>query len=164
MMKRIFLHMKFKNTLSLMLILVVMVLGASCEKEMIDRTVPNPKQLLAGRLMGTWGNPANIITPTDVPPDVFGDMRLVFTTDEAGNPAVFFGKDCPIVFSATESAWVVSGTPELTTVKLSGTAPVDEFEAHVDAKNLTVAFYMGWENMETGEIGEGNFQVTLSRQ
>ncbi|NGM64109.1 hypothetical protein [Sphingobacterium sp. SGR-19] len=157
--------MKLQNTLSLVLILVAMVLATtSCEKEMIERTVPNPEQLLAGRLTGTWVNPVNIITPTDVPPEVFGNMRLVFTTDDAGNPAAFLGKDCPIVFSAAESSWVVTGTQELTTVKLSGTAPVDEFQAQVDANNLTLSFYMGWENIETGETGEGDFQVTLTRQ
>lgn len=147
-----------------MFILMGMLLVTSCEKEMADQTGESAEQLMAGRLSGTWANPTDIVTPAEVPAEIFGEMRLVFTMDGVGNPAEFLGQGCPIVFSAMKSSWSVSGAEDAALVKLTGTAPVDEFQARVDANNLTLSFYMGWENLETGETGEGDFQVTLSRQ
>ncbi|MBE8722622.1 hypothetical protein [Sphingobacterium pedocola] len=153
-----------KHILNRVLLLTVLLWGSSCEKDLINGTVGNPEQLLAGRISGTWAKPVQIITPTEVPAEVFGDMRLVFTMDESGNPKAFLGKDCPIVFSATESTWSVSGTEEQAKITLSGTTPVDELDVKVNANSMTLSFYMGWENTETGETGKGDFQVTLSRQ
>lgn len=153
-----------KHILNRALLLTVLLWGSSCEKDLINGTVGNPEQLLAGRISGTWAKPVQIITPTEVPAEVFGDMRLVFTMDESGNPKAFLGKDCPIVFSATESTWSVSGTEEQAKITLSGTTPVDELDVKVNANSMTLSFYMGWENTETGETGKGDFQVTLSRQ
>lgn len=156
--------MNIKHIFNLTLLLTVLLWGSSCEKEVINGTVGNQEQLLIGRISGTWAKPAQIITPAEVPAEVFGDMRLVFTTDESGKPKAFLGKDCPIVFSATESTWTASGTEEQAIISLEGTTPVDEFNVKVNANSMTLSFYMGWENTETGETGKGDFRVTLSRQ
>jgi len=156
--------MNIKYIFNLTLLLTVLLWGSSCEKEVMNGTVGNPEQLLAGRISGTWANPVQIVTPQEVPAEVFGEMRLVFTMDESGNPKAFLGKDCPIVFSASESTWSVSGTEEQAKVSLQGTTPVDEFDVKVNANSMTLSFYMGWENTETGETGKGDFRVTLSRQ
>lgn len=152
---------------------VVMLLGAfvllaglsSCAKEMLRPDVLSGDQLISGRLDGTWTKPTNMITPAGVPQDVFGAMRLVFTTDESGNPLKFIAQDCPIVFSnAVPGAWRITGNADSAQVNLAGVGPVDDFKVKVSANSLNLSFFMGWENTDTKATGKGNFQVTLSRQ
>ncbi len=140
-----------------------MALG-SCKKEPIRGHGLDSTQLIAGRLDGTWGDPMAMVTPNDIPKAVFGNMRLVFTTDEDGYPAQFVAKDCPIVFSPLAGNWSVSGTDAGATVKLTEVGPVDEFDLTVTSAQLTLSFYMGWENTDTGETGEGEFRLTLNRK
>ncbi len=139
---------------------------SSCKKDKIpQRDVAVKEQLVAGRLHGTWGAPYNIVTPGNVPPEIFGTMRLVFTTDGAGNPLQFMAQDCPIIFSnGGAGAWKVSGTEDSAKVNLTGVGPVDDFDVKVTSTTLTLSFFMGWENTETKETGKGNFKVTLSRR
>lgn len=136
---------------------------SSCKEEPLP-AVPDAGQLVAGRLDGTWANPTNIVTPEEVPAEVFGSMRLVFTTDESGQPSEFLARDCPIVFSGTAGAWAVSGNESDGKVTLTGVTPVDEFDIKVSSASLTISFHMGWENTDTGEKGRGDFRVTLARQ
>lgn len=154
--------MKRFNFPGFLLLLALLALG-SCKEEEFPVGLDS-EQLVAGRLAGTWAKPTQIVTPDDVPPEVFGAMRLVFTTDPSGEPAQFLAKDCPIVFAGTDATWKVEGNELDAKVSLSGVAPVDEFEARVSSASLTIRFHMGWENTDTGETGQGNFSVTLSRQ
>lgn len=147
---------------SILALLVLMTLG-SCQEEVVPDAL-DPAELVAGRLAGTWGKPTKIITPENVPAEVFGAMRLVFTADGENKPSQFLAKDCPIVFSGTEATWQVTGTEHEAIVSLTGVTPVDEFRASVSSTTLTLNFHMGWENTDTGDTGRGDFSVTLSRQ
>jgi hypothetical protein len=139
---------------------------ASCKKESLQQSGLNKEQLVAGRLDGTWTTPTNIITPENVPAEIFGTMRLVFTTDGAGNPSKFMAQDCPIVFGNAGNAgtWKVTGTQDSAKVNVTDYGPVDEFKVRVTSSTLTISFYMGWENTDTKATGKGTFQVTLTRQ
>lgn len=155
-------RLKFKAGITTVLILLIAGLNA-CKDDVVTSTM-DAEQLVPGRLGGTWAKPSNIVTPEGVPAEVFGAMRLVFTTDETGKPSQFLATDCPIVFGATKGTWAVTGTQENAKVTLTGVTPVDEFDAKVTASTLTLSFVMGWENTDTGAKGQGNFSVTLSRQ
>lgn len=155
--------------LNLKLFLILLLAGTagltSCTKDKLRHEVLDPEQLVSGRLAGTWANPGNIVTPDNVPPEVFGGMRLVFTTDEAGNPSKFLAQDCPIVFgNAGAGTWTITGTQDSATVNVAGVEPLDEFSVKVTGSTLTLSFYMGWENTDTQATGKGDFQVTLTRQ
>ena len=154
------------NTKLLLVLLVAGITGiTACKKDKVDHEVLSPEQLVSGRLAGTWAVPSNMVTPSNVPPEVFGNMRLVFTTDDTGTPSGFLAKDCPIVFgNAGTGAWTITGTQDSAMVKLTGIEPVDEFTVKVTSTSLTLSFYMGWENTDTKVTGEGNFKVTLARQ
>lgn len=150
-------------------LLVLLVAGfagsASCTKDKLRHEVPSPDQLISGRLNGTWTTPGNVVTPDNVPADVFGKMRLVFTTDSEGRPSKFLAQECPIIFGNDGAAdWTVTGTEDNATVNLTGAGPVDEFTVRVSSGTLTISFFMGWENTDTKETGKGDFQVTLIRQ
>lgn len=155
-------RLRFKASLMALLVLVGVGLN-SCKDDALVTTLDG-EQLVAGRIGGTWAKPTNIVTPAGVPAEVFGSMRLVFTTDGKGQPSNFLGQDCPIIFGATEGTWTVSGTQDGAKVKLTGVTPVDEFDAKVSSAALTISFKMGWENTDTGVTGQGDFSVTLSRQ
>lgn len=150
----------------LLILLIAGVTGlSSCKKDLVRHKVLSREQLVAGRMDGTWTTPENIVTPENVPPEVFGTMRLVFTTDELGNPLKFLAQDCPIIFgNSGAAAWEITGTDDSAKVKVSGIEPVDEFDVVVTTSTLTLSFYMGWENTDTKETGKGNFRVTLTRQ
>ncbi|MBN8856784.1 MAG: hypothetical protein J0H29_00265 [Sphingobacteriales bacterium] len=155
--------------LNVKLFLVLLVAGiagmASCTKDKLQHEVLSPEQLVSGRLAGTWATPSNMVTPDNVPSEVFGGMRLVFTTDASGNPSKFLAQDCPIVFgTAGAGTWTVTGTQDSALVKVTGAEPLDEFSVKVTGSTLTLSFYMGWENTDTKATGQGNFKVTLSRQ
>lgn len=154
------------NAKILLVLLVAGVTGsASCTKDKLKHEVPPPEQLISGRLAGTWASPGNIVTPDNIPPEVFGGMRLVFTTDASGNPASFLAQDCPIVFgNAGAATWTVTGTQDSALVKIVGVEPLDEFSVKVTGSTLTLSFYMGWENTDTKATGKGDFRVTLTRQ
>ncbi len=148
-----------------MLFALIGILGmGSCKKEPLHSGQLNPEQLVAGRIYGTWTNPRDIVTPENVPAEVFGAMRLVFTTDEAGNPSKFMAQDCPIVFGNATGTWGVSGSEDNAKVTLKGVEPVDNLDVKITSTSLTLSFYMGWENTDTKETGKGNFRVTLTRQ
>lgn len=155
--------------LNVKLFLVLLVAGiagvVSCKKDKLTHEVLSPEQLVSGRLAGTWASPSNMVTPDNVPQEIFGTMRLVFTTDDSGGPAKFLAQDCPIVFgSAGAGTWTVTGTQDSALVKVVGVEPLDEFSVKVTASTLTLSFYMGWENTDTKAKGEGNFKVMLTRQ
>lgn len=155
--------------LNVKLFVVLLVAGiagmASCTKEKLRHEMLSPEQLVSGRLAGTWASPGNMVTPDNVPPEVFGGMRLVFTTDASGSPSKFLAQDCPIVFgTAGAGAWTVTGTEDSALVKVTGVEPLDEFTVKVTGSTLTLSFYMGWENTDTKATGQGNFKVTLTRQ
>ncbi|HTN06003.1 hypothetical protein [Agriterribacter sp.] len=154
------------NAKILLVLLVAGITGAaSCTKDKLKHEVLDPEQLVSGRLAGTWAHPSNIVTPDNVPPEVFGGMRLVFTTDASGNPSQFLAQDCPIVFgNAGAGAWTVTGTQDSAMVNVTGVDPLDEFSVKVTTSTLTLSFYMGWENTDTKATGQGNFKVTLARQ
>ncbi|MFP5079384.1 hypothetical protein [Pedobacter sp. JCM 36344] len=155
----------FKAFFTLLAAFVLLVGLSSCAKEMLRPDVLSGDRLISSRLDGTWTKPTNIVTPTGVPPGVFGAMRLVFTTDESGNPSKFIGQDCPIVFSnAVAGAWRITGNADSAQVNLIGVGPVDDFKVKVSANSLNLSFFMGWENTDTKATGKGNFKVTLSRQ
>jgi hypothetical protein len=130
---------------------------SSCQKDILRPGKLNAEQLIAGRLDG-------IVTPENVPKEIFGSMRLVFTTDESGNPLKFMAQDCPIVFGNSTGAWVVSGNEDDAKVTLTQVEPVDDFDVKVSSTSLTISFYMGWENTDTKATGKGDFKVTLTRQ
>ena len=149
----------------IMLVALIGVSGmSSCKKELLRPGGLNPEQLAAGRMYGTWANPRDIVTPENVPAEVFGAMRLVFTTDEAGNPSRFMAQDCPIVFGNATGTWGISGTEDNAKVTLKSVEPVNDFDVKISSTSLTLSFYMGWENTDTKETGKGNFRVTLTRQ
>ena len=137
----------------------------SCSKEVVHPGSLAGDQLTAGRLDGTWASPRDIVTPTNVPPEIFGSMRLLFTTDGAGNPSKFIAQDCPIVFTnGTMGSWKITGTADSAKVNLTGITPVDDLNVKVSSGFLTISFFMGWENTDTKAKGSGNFKVTLARQ
>lgn len=142
---------------------IVLICMLSCREENLH-PIPDPDQLVAGRLSGTWANPSNIVTPEGVPPEVFGAMRLVFTTDENGYPNKFLAQECPIIFTGVDGTWSISGTENDASVTLTNVSPVDEFKAQITNTSLIITFHMGWENTETGETGRGDFSVTLARK
>lgn len=148
----------------LLLTMVAVVSLNSCKKETISGVELDEKQLVAGRLAGTWASPSAVVVPESVSTEVFGGMRLVFTTDEQGYPAAFTAKDCPIIFSNTAGTWNINGTEEQATVSLTGITPVDEMDIKISGQHMVLSFHMGWENTETGETGQGDFSVTLTRQ
>ncbi len=155
----------FKTVLMTLAVLLVVIGASSCEKDILHPNTLNGDQLVAGRLDGTWGSPRDIVTPENVPAEVFGAMRLVFTTDANGNPSKFLAQDCPIVFgNGGEATWKVTGTEADAGVTLTGAGPVDDFKVKVTSETLVLSFQMGWENTETKATGKGNFQVTLARQ
>jgi len=149
----------------IMLVALIGILGvSSCKKELLHPGGLNPEQRVAGRLDGTWANPRDIVTPENVPAEVFGAMRLVFTTDEAGNPVKFMAQDCPIVFGNATGTWGISGEEGNAKVTLTSVEPVNDFDAKISSTSLILSFYMGWENTDTKATGKGNFRVTLTRQ
>lgn len=154
-----------KEVYTLLAVLIGLAGLSSCAKEVLRPDVLSGNQLISGRLDGTWTKPTDIVTPTGVPPEVFGAMRLVFTTDESGNPSKFIAQDCPIVFTnAVAGAWQITGTADSAQVSLVGVGPVDDFKVKVSANSLNLSFFMGWENTDTKTTGKGSFKVTLSRQ
>jgi hypothetical protein len=153
---------KLKTSLIALCVLIVIGLSA-CKDDVVVGSL-DAEQLVAGRIGGTWAKPSNIVTPAGVPAEVFGAMRLVFTTDSEGKPAQFLAQDCPIIFGPDAGTWDVSGTQDDAKVKLTGVTPVDEFSAKVSSGSLVISFRMGWENTETGDTGQGDFSVTLNRQ
>jgi hypothetical protein len=153
---------KFKTSLIALCVLVVIGLSACKDDNLVGSL--DAELLVPGRLGGTWAKASNIVTPQGVPPEVFGAMRLVFTTDVSGKPAQFLAQDCPIIFGPDAGTWSVTGTQEDAKVKLTGVSPVDEFTARVSSGSLIISFRMGWENTETGVTGQGDFSVTLNRQ
>lgn len=155
-------RLKFNAGLTALFLLLIIGLS-SCKDDSLVTSL-DPEQLVSGRLGGTWANPTHIVTPEGVPAEVFGAMRLVFTTDGSGKPSEFLAKDCPIVFSAPAGTWAVTGTQDDAKITLTGVTPVDEFSAKVSSGALTISFKMGWENTDTGVKGQGDFAVTLSRQ
>ncbi|RYF26633.1 MAG: hypothetical protein EOO42_01005 [Flavobacteriales bacterium] len=151
--------------INLILVLALMLGLSSCTKETLQPDSLTGDQLTAGRLDGTWASPTAIVTPETVPAEVFGAMRLVFTTDGQGNPVGFIAQDCPIIFgNASQGTWRVSGTAENAKVNLTGAGPVDDFNVKVTSTSMILSFDMGWENTETKATGKGNFKVTLTRQ
>lgn len=153
-----------QTRLKLMALFVLVAMGLSSCKDDSLLAEMDAAELASGRLGGTWAKPTSIVTPEGVPAEVFGAMRLVFTTDEDGKPSEFLAKDCPIVFGGSAGTWAVSGSQENAKVTLTGVTPVDEFTAKVSSGTLTISFKMGWENTDTGATGQGDFSVTLSRQ
>lgn len=135
----------------------------SCKDESIIEHGLDAEQLAAGRIAGSWGSPSNIITPNNLPDEIFGDMRLVFTTDADGYPDQFIAKGSTIVFSSEAGNWSVDTSGDIPAVTLTDVVPVDEFTASAGSNSLIISFYMGWENTDTGETGEGEFSATLSR-
>lgn len=157
--------MKLNSKFLFVLLLAGIVGVTSCTKEKLKHEVLAPEQLVSGRIAGTWAVPSNIITPDNVPPEVFGGMRLVFTTDETGTPSKFLAQDCPIVFgNSGAGSWTVTGTQDSALVNITGVEPLDEFSVKVTASTLTLSFHMGWENTDTKATGKGDFRVTLARQ
>lgn len=154
--------LKFKTVLMALFVLAALGLG-SCKDDSLSAEM-DAAQLTSGRLGGTWAKPTNIFTPEGVPAEVFGAMRLVFTTDDSGNPSGFLAKDCPIVFGGSAGTWAVKGPQDNAEVTLTGVTPVDQFNAKVSSGTLTISFKMGWENTDTGVTGQGDFSATLSRQ
>jgi hypothetical protein len=155
------------NLKTVMIVLAAFIVAASssCSKDTLRPNNLSGNQLISGRLDGTWAAPRDIVTPATVPAEVFGAMRLVFTTDDAGNPLNFVAQNSPVVFTNSTSAkWNVSGTADSAKVKLTGITPVDEFSVKVSSTTLTLSFFMGWENTDTKATGKGNFKVTLIRQ
>ena len=155
--------------LNVKLFVVLFVAGiagmGSCTKEKLQHEVLSPEQLVSGRLAGTWASPSSMVTPDNVPPEVFGGMRLVFTTDASGSPSKFLAQDCPIVFGTSGAGtWTITGTQDSALVKVTGVEPLDEFTVKVTGSTLTLSFYMGWENTDTKATGQGDFKVTLTRQ
>ncbi|HRP32001.1 MAG TPA: hypothetical protein PKV73_08920 [Agriterribacter sp.] len=151
------------------LIVILFIAGitgvTSCKKDIPQHNIPKEEDLVAGRISGTWAMPSNMVTPANVPPDVFGTMRLVFTTDEAGKPAKFMAQNSPIIFGNTGiGSWTVAGTQDSALVNLVGVGPVDEVKVKVTTSTLTLSFFMGWENTDTKATGQGDFSVTLTRQ
>ncbi|GAA4319727.1 hypothetical protein GCM10023149_18600 [Mucilaginibacter gynuensis] len=151
----------------IVLVALIVVAGAtSCNKDLVhpDNNL-SADQLVAGRLDGTWATPRDIVTPENVPAEVFGSMRLVFTTEASGNPARFMAQDCPVVFGNNASGtWSVKQTADSAKVNVAGIGPVDDFNIKVSSNSLTISFFMGWENTDTKATGKGNFRVTLARQ
>jgi len=154
----------FRRSLHALVVACCLVLASGCNKDIIREHGLDAEQLVAGRLDGTWGDPTAVSTPNDIPSEIFGNMRLVFTTGADGYPVQFSAKDCPIIFGSETGTWSVAGTAEDGRVTLSGVEPVDEFTIQVSSTSLTLSFYMGWENTDTGEKGEGDFHVTLARK
>lgn len=155
-------RLKFKTNVMALLVLIAIGLN-SCKDDALV-TQMDAELLTPGRLGGTWAKASNIVTPTGVPAEVFGTMRLVFTTDASGKPSQFLAQDCPIIFGTAAGTWDVTGTQEDAKVKLTGVTPVDEFTAKISSGSLVISFKMGWENTDTGVTGQGDFSVTLSRQ
>jgi hypothetical protein len=155
-------RLKIKKGIFALCMLVVLGLNACTEDPIV--TTLDAEQLVAGRIGGTWAKPSNIVTPDGVPAEVFGAMRLVFTTTPDGQPDKFLAQESPIIFGTTEGVWAVTGNQDDAQVKLTGVTPVDEFSAKVSSNNLIISFKMGWENTETGATGQGDFSVTLTRQ
>lgn len=161
--------MKRFNSKSVFIALVALFATAaisSCTKDVLrpDGTL-TADQLAAGRMAGTWTTPTNIVTPQNVPAEIFGAMRLVFTTQGPGTPLNFIAQDCPIVFTnGTTGTWSVTAMADSAKVKLKGITPVDDLNVKVTSTTLTLSFYMGWENTETKATGKGNFKVTLNRK
>lgn len=157
--------MRLNAKFLLVLLVAGIVVTTSCTKERLKHEVPSAEQLVSGRLAGTWAVPSNIITPDNIPSEIFGNMRLVFTTDETGQPSKFLAQDCPIIFgNAGTGTWTVAGTQDSALVNVVGVEPVDAFSINVTSSTLTMSFYMGWENTDTKVTGKGNFRVTLTRQ
>ena len=152
------------RSLTLLTCLAILSMLSACEEDKVIEHGYDDIQLIAGRVAGTWSNPTNIVTPVTVPSAVFGDMRILFTTDENGYPANFIASGAPIVFSSIPGTWTVNQTSDKISITLSEITPVDDFNIEVNSSNLVISFYMGWENTETGEKGEGEFSATLSRQ
>lgn len=144
-------------------IIMLVIVFQSCKEDTIIEHGFDAEQLAAGRIAGTWGSPSNIITPSDVPTAVFGEMRLLFTTNDEGYPDKFIAKGCPIVFSNGAGNWSISTNDNLINITLGEVVPVDEFKVSATGSSLIISFYMGWENTETGESGEGEFSATLRR-
>ncbi|MCC6289586.1 MAG: hypothetical protein IT249_17030 [Chitinophagaceae bacterium] len=154
------------NKKILLVLFVAAVAGfVSCTKDKLKHEVLSPEQLVSGRIAGTWASPSNMVTPGNVPTQIFGAMRLVFTTDAEGKPSKFLAQDCPIVFgNAGAGTWTVTGTQDSALVNVVGVDPLDEFSVKVTGSTLTLSFYMGWENTDTQETGKGDFKITLTRQ
>jgi|LSQX01.2.fsa_nt_gb hypothetical protein len=162
-----FFHNAFHIVFALVLFISINTLYSCKENTPVsDDLQKDETQLIAGRVFGTWASPSKIITPNDVPSGIFGNMRLFFSVDEDGYPLKFIANNCPIIFDSEEATWSVSkieGDDEAE-ITLQGVGPVDVFNIKVSSKTLIISFYMGWENTETLETGEGDFSVTLERK
>lgn len=156
-------HSILRKSFAIAVFAILALAFQSCEEAKIIEHGMDAEQLTAGRIAGTWGAPSNIVTPGNVPAAVFGEMRLLFTTNSEGRPDKFSAKGCPIVFSDGATDWSVSLTEDIAKINLADVVPVDEFKASASSSSLTISFYMGWENTETGETGEGEFSATLRR-
>ncbi|WP_442591308.1 hypothetical protein ACSBL2_08745 [Pedobacter sp. AW31-3R] len=158
-------RLNLKTAFTVLTAFLVLASGSSCTKDVLRPDELSSNQLIAGRVGGTWAMPRQIITPENVPADVFGSMRLVFTTDEAGNPVKFMAQDCPIIFgNAMEGTWGVTELQDSARVNLKNAGPVDDFKIKVNATSMTISFHMGWENTDTKATGRGTFSATLTRQ
>lgn len=157
------LHLILRKSCAIAVIATLVLAFQSCEKDKIIEHGMDAEQLAAGRIAGTWGSPSNIVTPENVPAAVFGEIRLLFTTNSEGRPDKFIARGCPIVFSDAASDWSISLTEDNVKVNLTDVVPVDEFKALANSSSLIISFYMGWENTETGETGKGEFKATLKR-
>jgi|GEM_PF-1627996 hypothetical protein len=160
---------RFRDIYTVAVVLFFSMLLASlqsCKEEEIVGLDLDTQQLLAGRIDGTWASPSKLVLPDNLPDEIFGSMRLVFTTDDNGYPKQFYAENCPIVFSSSISNWTLvnSNQDSTSVVTLGNVTPVDSFKVSVNASYLTLSFYMGWENTDTGDAGQGNFSVTLTRQ
>lgn len=155
--------MRAKQINNYLIALFLLLITAACEKDLSNESLIDRDQLAVEQLSGTWGRPFNVQTPGTVPPEIFGNIRLLFLTDASGNPTEFLASDCPIIFNNEQSHWSTSTTDSGIQIKLSEVGPVDNFSAILDGTTLTLSFYMGWENTETGATGAGDFQVSLSR-
>lgn len=151
------------HTIIIVLAAIFFITQNSCKDDIISEHGLDAEQLLAGRIDGTWANPTNIVVPDSLPDEIFGDIRLVFNTADS-YPNQFYAENCPIVFSTSMSKWSVVQMDSTAVVTLEDVSPVDSFNVEVNSSHLTISFYMGWENTDSGDTGEGNFSVTLSRQ
>ena len=156
-------RIRYIHTIIILLAITFFIVQNSCKEDIISEHGLDAEQLIAGRIDGTWANPTDIVVPDSLPDEIFGDMRLVFTTDNS-YPSQFYAENCPVVFSSSVSNWSVSQLDSTAVVTLEDISPVDSFIVKVNSSNLIISFYMGWENTDSGDTGEGNFSVTLSRQ
>lgn len=151
------------NIIKIGYFLTLMIALVACETYTVQEHGMDDEQLSGGRLVGTWGEPHAIVTPDGVPAGVFGKMRLVFTVDDNGYPEQFYSTNAPIVFTSGVGEWRYTTEGDYSNITLDQTVPVDNMNVEVSSETLSISFFMGWENTETGETGQGDFSVSLSR-